>query len=279
LGITLVFGIFYFGFVKPDPNLNWTPDQARTPSVELKGDFVTVRNVRDFEWRSRTDFTPHYNDKTYDLRKLISMHYVVAPLGSAQAVAHVFLAFGFSDGQTVSISVEGRREEGKPYQVIPSLFRRFQLIYVVGEERDVVGLRGAIWKTTVQFYPLRSTQERKRALFLSMVNRAESLDENPEFYNLLTNNCMNNIVRHVRELGGPVLPRELALLLTGLSDSVAYDFGFLDTDLPFEKARVAFRVDPWMDTATLDKDFPRNLREQIDRQVQAMKIRNANPVP
>jgi hypothetical protein len=48
---------------------------------------------------------------------------------------------------------------------------------------------------------------------------------------------------------------------------VAYDFGFLDTDLPFEKARVAYRVDPWMDTATLDEDFPRNLREQIDRQV------------
>jgi hypothetical protein len=164
LSITLVFGIYYLGFIKPDPDLNWAPDHARKPSVELQGDLVTVRNVRDFEWRSGTDFTPRYNDKTYDLRKLDSMHYIVAPIRGTQAVAHVFLAFGFSDGQTLSISVEGRREEGKPYQVIPSLFRQYQLIYVVGEERDVVGLRGALWKAPVQFYPVRSTQERKRAL-------------------------------------------------------------------------------------------------------------------
>ena len=106
------------------------------------------------------------------------------------------------------------------------MFRQFQLIYVVGEERDVVGLRGAIWKNEVRFYPARTTPERMRALFLAMMERAHSLEEHPEFYHLITNNCMNNVTDPIRRLGGRPLPSDFRLLLTGFSDQLAYDLWF-----------------------------------------------------
>jgi hypothetical protein len=269
LVVFAVCAIYYFGFIKPDPDQDWAPEQARQPHVEIIGDKVHVSHVRNFTWHTATDFTPGFYDRVYDLNKLNSMYYVVASMPKWEAVAHVFVSFGFSDGQRVAVSVEGRRRKGQPYRVIPSMFRQFQMIYIIGDERDVVGLRGAIWKDPVYFYPARTTNERKRAIFLDMMRRADSLEEHPEFYNLIFNNCMNNITYHLRRLGGRPLPHDLQVLLTGLSDRVAHRLGYIDTDLPFEKARQAFRVDQWIETTPLDESFSQRLRETLVRQAAA----------
>lgn len=266
--------VYYFGFVKPDTNVEWAPEQARHPIVEIDGDKIHVRNVRNFTWRSATDFTPGYYDRTYDVSKLNSMYYVVAPMPGLDAVAHVFVCFGFSDGQTVAVSVEGRRRLGQAYQLIPSMFRQLQLMYVVGDERDVVGLRGAIWKKSVFFYPANATPERMRAIFVSMMEGAHELEENPEFYNLIWNNCMTRILAHLRRLGGHSLPHDLQVLLTGLSDRVAYRLGYIKTDLSFEQARRAFRIDQWMQTTPLDEGFGARLRETLSRQEAEERARN-----
>jgi hypothetical protein len=62
------------------------------------------------------------------------------------------------------------------------------------------------------------------------------------------------------------LPSNLRLLLTGFSDQVAYEYGFLNTDLPFEKAREAFRIGEWMREVPLDEKFSERLREFLKRQ-------------
>jgi hypothetical protein len=265
--------IYFFGFVTPRQDQEWAPEHARKPIVRIDGDTVHVGNVRNFTWRSATDFTPGFYDRTYDLNALSSMYYVVASMPAWEAVAHVFVCFGFSDGQAVAVSVEGQRVKGQVYQVIPSMFRQYQLIYVVGDERDVVGLRGAIWQKPVYFYPARTTRERKRAIFVDMMERAHSLEEHPEFYHLIVNNCMNNITYHLRRLGGRPLPHDLEVLLTGLSDRVAHRLGYIDTDLPFEQAREAFRVDEWMRDTPLDENFSKRLRETLKRQEAAAKAK------
>lgn len=244
--VTALFAVYYFGFITPDPHQDWAPEQSRMSIVDIQGDEILVRNVRNFTWHSATDFTPGWYDRTYDLNALDSMYYVVASMPKWEAVAHVFVCFGFSDGQHVAVSVEGHRVKDRPYRVIASMFRQFQLIYIIGDERDVVGLRGAVWKDPVYFYPARTTNERKRAIFKDMMTRAHSLAEHPEFYHLIVNNCMNNITYHLRRLGGRPLPHDLQVLLTGMSDRVAHRLGYIDTNLPFEKARQAFRVDRWM---------------------------------
>lgn len=271
LAVSTIVAVYYFGFVTPNADIDWAPEQARQPHVEIDGNLVHVDHVRNFTWHTATDFEPAFYNRTYDVNKLDSMYYCVAAMPLWEGVAHVFVSFGFTDGRFVAVSVEGRRPKGRPYRLIPSMFRQFQMMYVVGDERDVLGLRGAIWKKPVYFYPVRSTSERKRAIFLDMMERAHSLEEHPEFYHLITNNCMNNITWHLRRIGGRAVPGDLRVLLTGFSDRVAYYMGFIDTELPFAKAREAFRVDEWMQTVPLDTDFSKRLREQLKKQEAAAK--------
>jgi len=264
--LTIAIGVWYFGFIHPDPNQEWSPEQALVPHVEIHGSKVRVDNLRSFKWHTATDFTPEFKSRTFDLDKIQSMYYIVVPLRGVDLVAHVFVSFGFSDGQHVAVSVEGRRIVGRPYRVIASMFRQYQLIYIIGDEQDVIGKRGAVWKDAVRFYPARTTPDRIRALFVDMMERAHSLEANPEFYHLLFNNCMNNVTHHLRRLGGRTLPSEWRLLLTGQSDRIAYDYGFIDTELPFEKAREAFRIDAWTKEVERDENFSRRLRDQLRRQ-------------
>jgi hypothetical protein len=267
LAVTIATAIYYFNFVIPDPNLEWASEHSLMPHVEVHGDKVHVKNVRNFRWKTATEYTPGFYDRVYDLSKMESMYYVIGTIRGIEAVGHVFLSFRFSDGQHVSLSVEGRRERGDSYRFFASMFRQFQLIYVVGDEEDVLGLRGAIWKKPVYFYPARASKEWARAIFLSMIQKAAYLENNPEFYNLIVNNCMTNITRHLRALGGWPLPRDIQLLLTGFSDRVAHRMGLLDTELPFAKAREVFRVDEIMKQFELDENFSRRRREELDKRV------------
>jgi hypothetical protein len=267
LAVTAVVAVWYFDFVTPNPNEDWIPKHARMPHVEIEGDKVYVNNVRDFTWRTESDYTPGYCDRVYDVNALSAMYFVLSPIFDLEPVAHVWVCFDFSDGQHVAISVEARGVNGRPFGMFRSMFRQFQLIYVVGEERDVIGMRGVARRAEVRFYPVHTTQERKRFLFLAMMQRAHSLEEHPEFYNLFTNNCLNNVTDHVRRLGGRPLPSDLHLLLTGFSDRLAYEYGFLDTDLPFEKAHRVYRIDQWVAHSTLDKEFSKHLREALARRV------------
>jgi hypothetical protein len=266
LAVTAAVAVWYFGFMKPNPNQDWITKHERMPHVEIVGDKVSVKNVRDYTWRTESDFTPGYRDRVYDVSALESAYFVLSPIFDLEPVAHVWVCFGFADGQHVAVSVEARGVNGRPFGPLPSMFRQFQLIYVIGEERDVVAMRTAARKAEVRFYPARTTPERMRTLFLDMMERAHSLEEHPEFYNLFANNCLNNVTYHIRRMGGRPLPSELRLLLTGFSDRYAYDYGFLDTDLPFEKAREAYRIDECMREVPLDDNFSKRLREVVRRQ-------------
>jgi hypothetical protein len=266
LAVTAAVAIWYIDFVTPNPNEDWITKHARMPHVEIVGDKVYVNNVRDFAWRTESDYTPEYHDRVYDVNALRSMYFVLSPIFDLEPVAHVWVGFGFSDGQHVAVSVEARGVNGRPFGLFPSMFRQFQLIYVVGEERDVIGMRAVARKAEVRFYPVRTTAEGLRFMFLDMMRRAGSLETHPEFYNLFANNCMNNVTHHVMRQGRRPLPSAIHLLLTGFSDRLAYDYGFLDTNLPFERARQAYRIDEWMRQTKLDEKFSDRLRAFLRRQ-------------
>jgi hypothetical protein len=266
LGVTAAVAVWHFGFITPNPNEDWITKHAKMPHVEVVGDKVHVGNVRNFTWHTATDFTPGYEDRVYDVSALRSAYFVISPIFNLEPAAHVWVCFGFRDGQHVAVSVEARGVNGRPFGLFPSMFRQFQLIYVIGDERDVVGLRGVARQAAVRFYPVRATKEAMRAFFLDVMERAHSLEEHPEFYNLITNNCLNNLTYHVRRLGGPATPGRLRLVLTGFSDQKAFEYGFIDTNLPFDKAREAYRIDEWMRSTPLDETFSKRLRETLRRQ-------------
>jgi hypothetical protein len=247
--------------VRPSNERAWSPDQAVLPYAEFRGPLVDVHRIRDFRYISETQFTPGWYDKTFDLRRLESVWFFVEPFGSFGGAAHTFVSFGFGGDDYVAISVEIRKERGESFSPIGGLLRRYELMYVVGDERDLVALRTNFRRDTVYAYPIRTTRERMRRMFVDMLARANELRAHPEFYNTLTNTCTTNLVRHVNVIAPGRIPFRAAVLFPGYSDRLAYDLGLIDTDLPFDAARARFAINARAQRFAGAPDFSRRIRE------------------
>lgn len=246
---------------RPRHDRTWTPEQARLPAVRLEGALAHVSDVRAFHYTARDRYTPAYDSRRYDLDALTSVWFVVTPFSKTwRGPAHTFLSFGFGDTSFVSISVEARREPGEEYGPLAGLFRRYELIYVIGDERDLIGQRAAFGDYPVYLYPVRASPERIREVFVTMLERADALRVQPEFYNTLTNNCTSNVVRHVNQVAPRTVPGGLKVLLPGYSDEVAHRLGLLDTDLDIGAARERFRINDRARRWLGDPDFSRKIR-------------------
>lgn len=232
------------------------------PRVTVDGSRVTVRNVRDFTWRTPSEFETRYADRTFELGKLESVWYVVSRFGGVPGLAHAFVSFGFGD-EHVAISVEARREVGETYSPWRGLLGGYELMYVIGTERDLIGVRTHVWKEDVSLYPVRATPEAMRALFLEMTARAERLALTPEAYDTLRNSCTTNVAAHVERIAPGRVPLRAGLFLPGFSDRVAYEAGLLDTALPFEDARDAWRLGAVARAVPLDERFPQAIRRRL----------------
>ena len=246
----------------PSSERDWVRSQSILPRVTVRGDLVEIRNVREFAYRTEESFDEHYATRVYDLRKLDSVWYAVSRFGSIPGMAHSFLTFGFGDDY-VAISVEARREKGETYGPVRGLLREYELLYVVGSESDVIGLRTNIWKEGVSLYPIRATPEKMREAFLGMTRRAEALAVRPEFYNTLTNSCISNIVSHVNDVKPDSIPFGFRNILPGFTDRVAYDQGLIATDLPFDQIDEAFRIDAAAQRYGLRPGFSKAIREGL----------------
>lgn len=244
---------------------DWSPDQAVLARAEFDGDRVTVRNVRNFEYRSAEDYVPRYDTRSYELSKLDSMWFVVERLGGEgnmrPGIAHTLLSFGFGD-EYVAISVEIRKERGESYSVLNGLLRQYELMYVVADERDVIGLRTNHRRDAVYLYPVKAPVDAMRRTFVEMLQRANQLAEAPEFYNTLTSTCTTNIVRHVNTIAPGRIPLSYKVILPAYSDSLAYDLGLIPTDRPFEAVQAAHRIDPLAQQHGLRAGFSRALRRR-----------------
>jgi Domain of unknown function (DUF4105) len=267
-GLLAVAGVLLIAYVvlrmttHPTHDRPWRPEQAVLPQVTLHDDGrVHVRNVRDFTFRSATDFTPAYREHTYDVAKLRRVWFVLSPFNrNWRGPAHSFLSFEFADSQYVSVSVEARREAGERYGIVKGALRRFELMYVIGEERDVIGVRAVTQDDPVYLYPVRATPEQARALFLSMMRRAREIEREPVFYNTFTNNCTTNILDPVNQLLEKDIPLSVGIVLPGYSDKLAFQRGLIDTDLPLEQAREKFQVNDRARAAIHLPDFSARIR-------------------
>jgi hypothetical protein len=245
----------------PSHDRPWRLEQAILPQITLEDRVVHIRNVRDFIYRSAEDFTPGYHDQTYDVERLERVWYGLAPFTlDWRGPAHSFLSFGFSDGKYLCISVEARREEGEPFSIWKGALRQFELIYVIGEERDLIGLRVARWQTPVYLYPMRATAEQVQGVFLYLIRRAHALEKQPAFYNSFTNNCTTNILDAVNAIAPQPIPYGLKVLLPGYSDALAYERGLIDTDLSLKEVRTRFQVNERAKAALGMPDFSVRIR-------------------
>lgn len=246
--------------LKPSNDKNWSPDQAVLSYGVIEGNLVHLYNIRNFTYITpNTYLISHYN-KTYDLNKLDSVWYIVEPFSKWQGAAHTFLSFGFGN-EYVAISAEIRKTEGEKFSPFKGLFRQYELMYVIGDEQDLIKLRSNYRKDTVYLYPVNAPQNEIQEMFVEMINRADRLKEHPEFYNTITNSCTTNIIDHINRIAPNTIPFNWKIIIPGYSDKYAYDLGWIKTDLPFEQAREKYTINEKARTYANDPEFSVKIRE------------------
>lgn len=229
--------VIWYASIPPSNDRPWRAEVERPPRAVIDGDHVRLLNYRHFNFRTRDDFDIRYEEREVDLSRLSSVdlllsYWMVGPVG------HTFLSFNFDDGSPpVCISIETRPEIGEGYDPIASMFKQFELVYVMGDERDLVRLRTDYRDEEVFLYRLRASPEVARALFDVYLKRINSLADRPEWYHLLKDSCTINIIRYSRKVGGQHARFELKHFLNGLIDAYLYRIQLLDTRLLFAELR------------------------------------------
>jgi hypothetical protein len=246
--------------LRPSNDRDWAMDQAVLPYMEIAGDKVSVHNIRNFSYKSVSEYTPNYYNATFDMSKLKNVYFIVEPFSGYVGAAHTFLSFEFEGDKFVAISVEIRKEKGESFSAGKGLLRQYELIYVIGDERDLLKLRSNYRKDLVYVYPIKTTPEKMRAVFLDMVTRANELKADPQFYNTVTNNCTTNIASHVNQISPGRIPWDITLLLPENADKYAYDLGLIDNTLSFEETRKTHLINDLAEKYADSPDFSLKIR-------------------
>jgi hypothetical protein len=249
-----------FKSLKPSNNHDWTPEQAKLAQAEFTGNKVTIHNIRDCRWRTLNDFTVSYFDKTFDLRKLRSVDFIVVPFNEMPGLGHTMLSFGFEGDDYLAVSIEIRKERGEKFSAIAGFFQQYELIYVVAIEHDVIQRRVNCDLSDVYMYRSTATPGQARDLFTDMLRRANKLTKEPEFYDTLTNNCTTNIRNHINHLKPNEVPYDYHVLLPGSSDKLAYDLGLIEHHGSYEETRLRARINYQAYLHRDDPDFSRAIR-------------------
>jgi Domain of unknown function (DUF4105) len=259
-GIMLAALAIWWGGIRPSHDREWRAEVAALPRATIDGDLVTVHNIRNFEYRTETDFTPRYYDRTFDMRKLDSVD-LVAGYWMGPAIAHPFVTFGFGD-EHLAVSIEARKERTEAYSTLGGFFRQYELIYIVGDERDLIRVRTNYRKDPpedVYLMRLRAPIENGRRFFLEYMNAINRLHAEPQFYNTLATNCTTGILLHTRvNPGHPAYSWKI--LASGYAPEYAYDVGRLDTSLPYPELMRRSRINDAARAADQAADFSRRIR-------------------
>jgi hypothetical protein len=241
---------------------DWVPNLAVLPRAEVRGDRVTIYNLRNTKYLTADDYIVRHYDKTFDLQQLRTVDFLVVPFKDAPTMAHTMLSFGFGEEGHVALSVEARLEEGEKYSPVGGALRQYELMYVLADERDVILLRTRFRKDDVYLYRTKATPEQARWLFLDVLARVNKLAVQPEFYDTFANNCTTNIVAHINRLRPGRVPLDIGVVLPGYADRLAYDLGLVDTEFSFEKTRRNALISHVANRAEDGVDFSEKIRRR-----------------
>jgi hypothetical protein len=244
--------------IEPRNDREWIADVTELPRAEISGNRVVIHNVRDFDYRSETDMTPHWETRTFDLDQLVGVDMFLSFWGPT-LIAHTIASWEFADGQHLAISIETRKEVGESYSALLGFFRQYEVYYVVADERDVVRLRTNYRGENVFLYRMNASPERARAILLDYLEEVNRLATQPRWYNALTHNCTTTIRYHVQNVA-PGDPWNWRLLANGYLPELAYMRGTIDTSLPLEELKRRSNITERAKAAGDSADYSEQIR-------------------
>ncbi|MFZ0826603.1 MAG: DUF4105 domain-containing protein [Verrucomicrobiia bacterium] len=258
-GFLLVLG--WWLSLKPSNAGDWQPDVAVLPYADINGSRVTIHNIRNCDYHTETNFDVHYYDRTFNLDALRTVDLYLVTWGSPN-IAHTMVSFGFTNGDYICFSIETRKQKGQDYSAVKGLFRQFELIIVVADERDLVRLR-TNYRSGEEacLYRLRSTPEQGRNLFLDYLHRINELRDRAEWYNAITDNCTTGI--RTQRAAADRAPWDWRMLINGHLDEMLYEHGTILNNLPFVALKKLSHINPQARAADKAVDFSQQIRKGL----------------
>jgi hypothetical protein len=258
----VIFSWWWFA-VQPSNDRQWQADLVNLPYATIKGDIVTVYNIRNVDYRSEFDFSPAYYTKSFDLKMLKGID-LFAVFWLGPAIAHTIISFNFGNKDYLAVSIEARKELGEAYSTIKGFFRQYELTYIVADERDVIRLRTNYRKDPpeqVYLYHLQLPKENLQRLFLEYIRKINELNDKPLFYNTLLDNCTTDIWFNTRVNQGH-LPFSWKILLSGYLPEYIYESGGMNTKIPFEQLQQQAHINSVAQAADKSADFSLRIRAE-----------------
>lgn len=220
--------LWQFFTMAPSAERAWIEDQSKTVTADVQGDAITLHNVRDWTYDASGPLSKEWVDMTVDATEVKQVWFIIVPISSWKAISHTFLSFEFTDGRTLSFSIEARRQDGEDYQPFLGALRTYELGYLWGTERDFITRRLVYQNDPVRMYPLSLPEGGSEALLRSLAEETNELATTPRFYNTLTANCTNLLASIVNERFPKTLPSHYSWVLTGYSDTYLMREGFIE---------------------------------------------------
>jgi len=267
LAVFLVFilAILWWICIQPTGRGDYLPPVAVLAYPEFHGDLVTIHNLRNFDYRTRDDYEVRYEDRTYDLKQLEHVDFLINYWDGKRDTAHTALSFGFDDGQYVAVSVEIRGQKGDTYEFLRGLFKQFELFYVIGDERDVIRVRTNYQNEQVHLYRTNCTPVNARKLFVDFLKGADTIRTHPRFYNTLFANCTTTLIEHINRVLPTKVPFLQRRMMNGYTDYAAYENGWLAGHDSFAELRSKSNINARALKADQDPDFSRKIRSHFDQ--------------
>ena len=263
--------VVWFWTISPSHDRDWAADVAVLPHATIDGQRVTITGIRNFQYRTETDFTPRYIERTYDLDKLATADFILSYWDGNRDIAHTLVTFGFESGEYLTLSVETRKQKGEGYSTTAGFFKQFELIYILAEERDVVGLRTNHRGEDVYLYPLVFTREQVRQLFHNVLDRVNEIHQRPAFYNALLHNCTTSLLPIANGVRKRPLVFDMRLILNGYIDQFGYEQGSIVADasqgLPYEEMRAKHRITDVARQIGDDPEYSKKIRAPLPARV------------
>ena len=262
-GVGMCLLLSWWRNIRPTNDAVWAEDVARITTATVEGTEVTVHNVRNFDWRSETEYTAKWETRSYQLDQLISTDMIMS-YWEGPAIAHMLISFGFASGDYIAFSVEVRRSKGKTYSELGGFFKAFGLSIIAADERDVVRLRTNVRGEDVYLYALRLPRAAMRSLFLGYLQEANQLPETPRFYNTVTVNCTMLVYHMMRRIVGH-LPFSYRVLFSGYLPQYVYRVGGLDHRYALAELTRLGRVKERALAADQSSTFSKDIRRGVPR--------------